>query len=35
LILYNLVGIGTEPIEIKTKKTMNQFVIGASFSIQF
>ena len=35
IILYNALGSITEPMVFKTKKNMSQFVLGASFSIQF
>ena len=35
LALSTLLGDNSEPIQMKTKKNMSQFVIGASFSIQF
>ncbi len=35
ILFNNMLGLGTEPIVVNTKKNMSQFVLGASFSIQF
>ena len=35
IMLNNVFGSSVEPIVVKTKKNMSQFVLGASFSIQF